>query len=53
MEQVCANPSQPMFNHYLFETLAALLRTVCSSNPAPEVDAKFEELLMPPFNVRG
>ncbi len=42
-----------MFNHYVFETVAALLRTVCSSNPAPDVVDRFEGLLFPPFLVRA
>ena len=28
--RVCANPSNPSFNHYLFETIASLVRYICA-----------------------
>jgi hypothetical protein len=49
--QVCSNPSQPLFNHYLFETLAALLRTVVTASPSPSVVDQFEALLFPTFQA--
>ena len=45
--RVCANPSNPSFNHYLFETIASLVRYICAATPAA-VDA-FEAMLFPPF----
>lgn len=35
---ICANPSNPKFNHYLFETLGISLRSFASSNPAAVKD---------------
>lgn len=46
---VCSNPSHPVFNHYLFETVAALVKRICAVNPAA-VDA-FEAALFPPFET--
>ena len=45
--RVCSNPSNPSFNHYLFETIASLVRYICAATPAA-VDA-FEAMLFPPF----
>ena len=47
--EVCANPSQPAFNHYLFESVAALIR-----NSAAQDLARLGELeaqLFPAFNT--
>ena len=46
--QVCKNPRNPGFNHYLFESVAALIKFVGSSNPA--MIGTFEQLLFPAFN---
>lgn len=46
--KVCKNPSNPHFNHYLFESIAVLVRSVCSTD-AKYVQS-FEGLLFPPFN---
>lgn len=48
--RVCANPTNPTFNHYLFETVASLVKFICAATPAA-VDA-FEQLLFPPFQAR-
>eukprot|EP00741_Cyanophora_paradoxa_P021915 tig00021428_g21154.t1 len=45
---VCANPRNPIFNHYLFETVASLVRFICTADPA-QVPV-FEGMLMPPFS---
>ncbi|KAJ8609040.1 hypothetical protein CTAYLR_008710 [Chrysophaeum taylorii] len=45
--RVCANPRNPKFNHYLFESLAVLVRVVCSQK-TDHAD-NFELLLFPPF----
>eukprot|EP00742_Colponemidia_sp_Colp-10_P007911 GILJ01008535.1.p1 GENE.GILJ01008535.1~~GILJ01008535.1.p1 ORF type:complete len:917 (+),score=160.70 GILJ01008535.1:233-2983(+) len=48
--RVCANPSNPVFNHYLFETLAALVRAaLCNPNVAASVFGQLEQMLFPPF----
>ncbi|KAI3438113.1 hypothetical protein D9Q98_000554 [Chlorella vulgaris] len=46
---VCANPTQPGFNHYLFESVAALVRFGCEADPAAV--AQYEAQLFPPFQV--
>lgn len=45
--RVCANPSNPKFNHLLFETIASLVRYICAKTPSA-VDS-FEAMLFPPF----
>ena len=47
LSRVCENPTNPSFNHYMFEAIAALVRSLCASSPAA-VDA-FEAMLFPPF----
>lgn len=47
LTRVCKNPSNPSFNHYMFEAIAALVRSLCASS-AQAVDA-FEAMLFPPF----
>ena len=56
LERVCRNPSNPHFNHYLFESLALLVRSACSpastsssGNSSTQCFDKFEALLFPPF----
>ena len=46
---VCANPTQPGFNHFLFESVAALIRHSATANPAKVAD--LESSLFPAFNV--
>lgn len=48
LERVCKNPKNPHFNHYLFECLALLVRSCCSSGDAGAI-AKMEGLVFPPF----
>ncbi len=45
---MCKNPRNPGFNHYLFESVAALIRHAGASNPGM-IDT-FEQLLFPAFN---
>ena len=45
--RVAKNPKNPHFNHYLFESIAVLVKSVCSTNP--EYTSAFESLLFPPF----
>jgi exportin-2 (importin alpha re-exporter) len=65
LERVCKNPTNPHFNHYLFECIALLVRSCCSATSLLEVHGaltpqqqteaakasfdKFEALLFPPF----
>ena len=46
---VCANPTQPGFNHFLFESVAALIRHSAAADPAKVAD--LEASLFPAFNV--
>ncbi|DBA04462.1 TPA: hypothetical protein N0F65_010058 [Lagenidium giganteum] len=48
LNKICANPSNPSFSHYLFESLSVLILHVCKANP--DATARFEELLFPPFD---
>lgn len=47
VQRQCANPTNPHFSHYLFETVAAIVRFICEANPSTV--SSFEELLFPPF----
>lgn len=49
LERVCKNPRNPSYNHYLFESIAALVRNVCSKDPSQT--AALEALLFPPFQT--
>ena len=50
VERIAKDPKNPTFNHYVFECLASLVRTVCGANPAAV--AQFETALFPAFTVR-
>ncbi|XP_078428749.1 cellular apoptosis susceptibility protein, putative / importin-alpha re-exporter [Wolffia australiana] len=43
--EVCKNPKDPVFNHYLFEAIAALIRRTCDKDPS--LVRVFEENLFP------
>lgn len=47
--QVCQNPTQPGFNHYLFESVAALIRYSAAADISKVAD--LEKNLFPAFNV--
>lgn len=47
--EVCANPSQPGFNHYLFESVAALIRYSATQDAAKL--SELEAQLFPAFNT--
>lgn len=49
LERVCKNPRNPSYNHYLFESIAALVRNVCSKDPSQT--SQLEVLLFPPFQT--
>jgi len=47
--RVAKNPRNPHFNHYLFESIAILVKYVCSKDPS--ATESFEGLLFEPFNI--
>ena len=47
--RVAKNPRNPQFNHYLFESIAVLVKAVCAKD-ASHTPA-FEALLFPPFQT--
>ncbi len=49
LAHVAKNPRNPQYNHYLFESIAVLVRSVCSQNV--EFTTAFESLLFPPFQT--
>lgn len=49
LSRVAKNPRNPQFNHYMFESIAVLVKSVCSKYP--EHTASFESLLFPPFQT--
>jgi exportin-2 (importin alpha re-exporter) len=46
---VAQNPTNPQFNHYLFETLACLVAHLCKLDPSAV--NQFETALFPPFQT--
>lgn len=46
---VAKNPKNPQYNHFLFESIAVLIRAVCSKDSAHT--AAFEHFLFPPFQT--
>ncbi|KAF9111410.1 importin-alpha export receptor [Mortierella sp. AM989] len=49
VQAVSSNPSNPKFNHYVFESIGALIRFICTATP--EAAEQFESLLFQPFQV--
>ncbi|KAG0249785.1 importin-alpha export receptor [Mortierella polycephala] len=49
VQAVSSNPSNPKFNHYVFESIGALIRFICTATP--EAAEQFENLLFAPFQV--
>jgi len=47
LNKICGNPSNPRFNHYLFESIAILVSKVCQTENV--VIDTFESNLFPPF----
>ncbi|GER36628.1 importin-alpha re-exporter family protein [Striga asiatica] len=45
LNRVCENPKNPVFNHYLFESVALLIRRACEQDPS--VISAFETSLLP------
>lgn len=48
LERVSKNPQRPQFNHYMFESLAVLVKSVCEAKP--EAVSAFESFLQAPFS---
>lgn len=46
-QEVAKNPRNPSFNHYVFESVAGLVKHACADDPAQ--CSNFEALLFPPF----
>jgi exportin-2 (importin alpha re-exporter) len=49
LERVCKNPRDPGFNHNLFESIAILVKSVCSNDSSRVGD--MESMLFPPFQT--
>ena len=47
--RVAKNPRNPQFNHFLFESIAVLVRSVCSADASAA--PMLENLLFPPFQT--
>ncbi|KAJ4953375.1 hypothetical protein NE237_030207 [Protea cynaroides] len=45
LSEVCKNPKNPIFNHYLFEAVAGLVRRACAKDPS--LISAFEASLFP------
>lgn len=45
--RVVKNPTQPGFNHYLFESVAALIKQGCARDSS--MVTRLEDMLVPPF----
>ncbi|CAG8633479.1 3139_t:CDS:10, partial [Ambispora leptoticha] len=48
LNQISKNPSNPRFNHYVFESIGGLVRFCCQNNLA--LVTQFENILFPPFD---
>ena len=49
LAKVAKNPKNPQYNHFLFESIAVLIRAVCTKDSAHT--AAFEQFLFPPFQT--
>ena len=47
LERVCKNPRNPGFNHNLFESIAILVKSICSKDVSQI--SQLEQMLFPPF----
>ncbi|KAF6136161.1 hypothetical protein GIB67_001570 [Kingdonia uniflora] len=45
LSRVCTNPKNPIFNHYLFEAMAGLVKRACEKDPS--LISEFEKSLFP------
>lgn len=51
LQRVCTNPRNPKFNHYLFESLAIVVRVSCEADGVHTSTSHFEQILFPPFQA--
>ena len=49
LARVAKNPRNPRYNHWLFESVAVLIKSVC--NVDPSATSSFEGFLFPPFQI--
>jgi exportin-2 (importin alpha re-exporter) len=49
LEVISRNPSNPKFNHFVFESIGSLVRFLCTSDP--KLVNTFEKLLFPPIQA--
>ncbi|XP_071716769.1 exportin-2-like [Rutidosis leptorrhynchoides] len=49
LNRVCENPKNPVFNHFLFEAVAAIVRRACERNPS--LVPAFEACLLPSLQM--
>jgi len=49
LAMVAKNPANPQYNHFLFESIAVLIRAVCTKDSA--YTTAFEQFLFPPFQT--
>lgn len=49
LNRVCENPKNPIFNHYLFESVALLIRRACEKDPS--IITAFETSLLPSLQM--
>ncbi|KAI3444397.1 hypothetical protein Pfo_001062 [Paulownia fortunei] len=49
LNRVCENPKNPVFNHYLFESVALLIRRACEQDPL--IISAFETSLLPSLQM--
>uniref|UniRef100_A0A5B6ZN94 Putative exportin-2 n=1 Tax=Davidia involucrata TaxID=16924 RepID=A0A5B6ZN94_DAVIN len=49
LNKVCENPKNPIFNHYLFEAVAVLVRRACEKDPS--LISAFEASLFPSLQM--
>lgn len=49
LNRVCENPKNPVFNHYLFESVAVLIRRACEQDPS--IISAFETSLLPILQI--
>lgn len=49
LNEVCKNPKSPIFNHYLFESVAVLVRRACQRDPS--LISAFEGSILPSLQI--
>jgi len=49
LARVAKNPKNPQYNHFLFESIAVLIKAICTKDSAHT--AAFEQFLFPPFQT--